>query len=294
MFRTIVVGTDGRESGEDAIAFARTLADADAEIILAEIVVTRRFAGRGANRDHDAGALDDARARVGTRAAGLEGAARTGSDAVPAASVGEGLAEIAARHDADLIVVGSSARTAMGRLLTGDDTQDVLHHARCPVAVAPRGYAGEDAGAITHIGVGYNESAESEHALDLAIGMREQHHARLEVMEILPPPWPVDMTWAGVPTLHEERKRAEAKLLEMPAVDASKVLVAASAHHELRDLAARSTLLVVGARPASAFGRFALGSTSDALTHDLPCGLLVVPRVSAAVGRQAPLSTPAG
>jgi nucleotide-binding universal stress UspA family protein len=283
MFRTIVVGVDGRDSGEDAIALARRLAAGDAELILSEIVVPRRFGAR----DGDPAALDAARERLDARCAQIDGV-RTGAQALTADAVATGLEEVAAAHDADLVVVGSSAHSGLGRLLTGDDTRGVLHHAQRPVAIAPAGFAADGGAPVTHIGVGFNESAESERALELALAMREQHHARLEVMEILPPPWPIDMAWSGIPTLHEERKRAEAKLMETPGIDASKVLVAASAYGELRELATRSSLLVIGARPLSAFGRFALGSTSDALSHDLPCALLVVPRVPVSAPHLAP------
>lgn len=280
MFQKIVVGVDGRSGGEDAIALARCLAAGDGELVLAEIVATSRFAGRGANRDFDAAMLDDARGRLEEQRTAVEGI-KVSTAAHPAESVAAGLNELAAEHEADLVVVGSCMRGRLGRLLAGNDAQDTLRHATCPIAVAHRGLADDPPHAIARIGVGFDESAESDHALDIALALREAHHARVEVVEILPPPWPIDMAWAGVPTVHEERKEAESRLLAMPGVDASSVHVAARAFTELRDLAARSDLLVIGARPHSAFGRFALGSTSDALAHDLPASLLAVPRVNA-------------
>lgn len=290
MFRNIVVGVDGREGGDDAIALARRLADSDSELILTQVVVTRRFAGRSANRDYDATILAETREALEERRHGIDGI-RARVHAIPAASVGAGLAEAAEDHDANLIVVGSCVRGTLGRLLAGNDAQDTIRHAHCPVAVAHRGYAHGEHPALAHIGVGYDESAEAEHALDIAVALREIHHARVEVVEILPPPWPIDMAWAGVPTVHEERKQAESRLLAKPGVDTSRVRVASRAYRELRELASHSDLLVIGARPHSAFGRFAFGSTSDAMAHDLPASLLVVPRVSAPAPAVRPTAT---
>ena len=42
---------------------------------------------------------------------------------------------IRASDDADLVVVGARGMSAIGRLLVGSVSSEVLHHARCPVAV---------------------------------------------------------------------------------------------------------------------------------------------------------------
>lgn len=52
-------------------------------------------------------------------------------------------------------MVGSTHRGSLGRVLVGDADLRTLHSARCPVAVAPRAFAGR-AGTVETIGVGFD------------------------------------------------------------------------------------------------------------------------------------------
>ena len=85
--------------------------------------------------------------------------------AIPSDSAARVLTEVAEAEQADLIVVGSSRRSELGRLLPGTTAERLLHDAPCPVAVAPRGYSGGD---IRRIGVAYDGSPEADAALRAA------------------------------------------------------------------------------------------------------------------------------
>ena len=58
-----------------------------------------------------------------------------------ARSVGSGLHQLGTDYGADLLVVGSSSRGPVGRVLAGDDARGTVSGAACPVAVAPHAYA---------------------------------------------------------------------------------------------------------------------------------------------------------
>src|SRR5690348_477505 len=106
-----------------------------------------------------------------SRAAGIRLAGEFAIDArvscVEALSARSGLHDYASSRRADLLVVSASNRDEVGRLLLGDDTNEVLDGAPCVVAVAPNEYFARGA-TIRRIGVGYDASAASERALALA------------------------------------------------------------------------------------------------------------------------------
>ncbi|TPG33764.1 universal stress protein [Mycolicibacterium hodleri] len=56
-------------------------------------------------------------------------------------SIPTGLIELAAIHQANLVVVGSSSSGLLGRVGLGSVTERLVHTAAVPVAIAPRGYA---------------------------------------------------------------------------------------------------------------------------------------------------------
>src|SRR5690349_16212972 len=59
-------------------------------------------------------------------------------------SVPNALHREAERLGCDVLVVGSSHRAGVGRVLAGSTTERLLHDATCPIAVAPRGYRNEE------------------------------------------------------------------------------------------------------------------------------------------------------
>jgi nucleotide-binding universal stress UspA family protein len=139
MFKHIVVGVDGDEGGRDAVALARLLVAVGGKLTLAYVVARDAHAYRGTKGTPEAS--------DGGRAEALLGAVRaeTGVEArlrwYGSSSVGRGLHELCGVIGADLLVVGSSRRGLLGRVLIGDDTTAALNGAPCAVAIAPRNYS---------------------------------------------------------------------------------------------------------------------------------------------------------
>ena len=107
--------------------------------------------------------------------------------AIPSDSAARVLSEVAEAEQADLVVVGSSRRGALGRLLPGTTAERLLHDAPCPVAVAPRGYSGGD---IRRIGVAYDGSPEADAALRAAESLALEIGAALTVYCVVDPTMP--------------------------------------------------------------------------------------------------------
>ena len=89
-----------------------------------------------------AGALDAARRELepeGTAVACRE---------LPGTSAAHALHELSETEDAGLLVVGSTRRGAVGRVLPGSTAQRLMHGAPCPLAIVPAGW--EAGGALRH------------------------------------------------------------------------------------------------------------------------------------------------
>ncbi|MGO9753333.1 MAG: universal stress protein [Solirubrobacteraceae bacterium] len=276
MFNKIIVGVDEHDGGRDAIALARNLAEAHSKLTLAHIHAGFPAIGRGTNRDFEAIERDRAQAL-------LESArAETGIDADlvmrGAPSVGRGLHELARSLDADLLVIGSNRRTVPGRVLIGDDASVALNHAPCAVAIAPSGYA-RYPHPMREIGVAYNGTAESEHAIAVARKLAEQHGgAKLSAFEAVSLP---SYAFVGVPAPTEDIveslvEDAIARITALGGIEAHAVY--GPARKELAVYGASLDLLILGSRDYGPIGRLLHGSTTHELAHTAPCPVLALTR----------------
>ncbi len=276
MFRNVLVGVDERPGGRDAIALAKDLVAWDGELTLAYVHFGDRKPERGSSPAFDAAEqgrsrelLETARAEAGIEA----GVLWTGSS-----SVGRGLHELAERQRTDLLVVGSTSRSLIGRVLIGDDTRDALNGAPCAVAVAPAGYA-ESPIALREIGVGYDGSPESEHALAVARELASELGAKVSAFEAVS--FPFDDPGAGE-AIDQLVKQARERIAALGDVEPHAAYGAAA--EELALYGASVDLLIVGSRGYGPIGRLVHGSTSKRLIHAARCPLLVLTRAAANPG----------
>ncbi len=148
MFREAVVGVNFGSGGDAAIALAGRLVAGDGHMTLVNVVPTDPTVSRGdrdsmlvAERARSLSLLVRERELVRLDRRGRPGP-RIDTCALAAASPARGLEAVAGHRRPDLVVVGASRRTGLGRYLLGDDTSATLGRVTCAVAVAPRGYAG--------------------------------------------------------------------------------------------------------------------------------------------------------
>jgi nucleotide-binding universal stress UspA family protein len=130
-YATVVVGTDGSATAEQAVRAAAALAAGNA----ADLVVVAAFGGTvaagGAPVDEEAAGEV---ARRGEAVAREAGAARVAVRAVPGEPA-DVLVATASDVGADLIVVGSRGMTRPSRSTLGAVANTVSHHAGCDVLV---------------------------------------------------------------------------------------------------------------------------------------------------------------
>lgn len=277
MFRTVLVGVDTHPGARDAVALAEQLVAQDGQLTLAHV-----YPGDPRLRDTSPFEYETLEEQHG-----LALLAKTGNEAgvsaeircVEAPSPGQGLHDLAESIGADLLVVGSSRRGLVGRVLLADDARQALHGAPCAVAIAPSGYAAKPR-AIHEVGVAYNGSAESEHALSVARMLAAEHSGRLSACEAIALPAyaflggavPIDDT---IEDLVDEARSRIARLGDVePHAEYGNVV------DELTAYSASLDLLVVGSRGYGPVGRLVHGSTSGQLARTSRCPLLVLPRAT--------------
>jgi nucleotide-binding universal stress UspA family protein len=293
---TIVIGFDGTDSGEDALALGMLLARATGDVPLVAVIHPQEY-------PIGVGRVDaEWVAYMRERAEQLLGRARRllGADAgaefreVSAPSESRGLHELAERERAELVVVGSSHRGPLGRTYPGSTGDRLLQGSACPVAVAPRGLREAPPERLAVIAVAFLDTPDAGHALEVAAGLAERVGARLRLVSVMPRPAEVylpvvgrDAEEAFVASSRElfrraldealdrvgERVAAEAELLEGNVVDTLATL-------DRRD----ADLLVCGSRGYGPLRRVLLGGVSSRLLRRSALPLLVVPRAGDAAG----------
>ena len=228
----------------------------------------------------------------------IEAELRTAGPPVPvdckvlrSTSAARALLEAAAEEDAGLIVVGSSRRSALGRVLAGSTAVRLMHGAPCPVATVPAGWA--PGRGLTAIGVGYTDSEEGREALRGAHALARRTGATLRVMTVvtggLRAYAETEPSVAGqrgkdlVDVEGEQRLRAEKALrravealegevpVEVEAFvgDPAETLIRVSEHLDL---------LVCGSRGYGPVRSVLLGSVSRRVTAEAYCPVIVLAR----------------
>jgi nucleotide-binding universal stress UspA family protein len=280
MFRNVVVGVDEHEGARDAIALAKNLLAWNGELSLVHVLAHDGHGYRGPGAAYEAFSLQRVAELLeqARKEAGVDAEIRWRASG----SVGRGLHELCELVGADLLVVGSSRRGLIGRVLMRDDARAALNGAPCAIAIAPPAYS-EGPVAMHEIGVGYDGSAESAHALELARALAAETGAKVSAFEAVA--MPVTGYVAGKQLLKDavEAVLSEARDTISQLGDVEAHVALGDPAEELALYSASLDLLIVGSRGYGPVGRLIHGSTSQRLAHMARCPLLVLPRSAAAV-----------
>ena len=284
MPKGIVIAVDAKERTLDALALGHRIADATG----ARAVLVTVFAHDPLHDPEDP-ALVGLRAEARdtllelARADGLDGAQ---ARVIPGNFAARELQRVTEEPATGLIVVGSTTRGPIGRLLVGGVGERLLAGAACPVAIAPRGYGERAASRLRRIGVGLDGSQEARFALDAAVALATTCGARIRVITVftrlafgaapagaLPGPSANDVMRRELRAIHDEA------VAGVPAgVEAESRFVDGSADEVLVAESADVDLLIVGSRGYGPVGAVLLGSASTALARAASCPIVVTPR----------------
>lgn len=302
MSRTIVVGYDGSDHGDDALALGRLLA----RIAGAELTVACAYPddplGESAAAVEVARELrEEAERRLERAREWLAGAAGPAPDAaaelraVAGASPSHVLHDLAEELHADAIVVGATHHGRALRLLAGSTPDAVLNHAPCAVAVAPEGFRDAHASAPRQVAVAFDGSPEAGHAVEVAASYARAAGARLRLVTavnsaaagIYPPP-PLDVVAyeeLGEIARREARERLDEAIAALgPDVRTEGAVLDGDVVTSLVEDSHCDDLLFTGSRAQGPFRRVLVGSVSTHLLREAACPVVVVPRGSGETG----------
>jgi nucleotide-binding universal stress UspA family protein len=195
--------------------------------------------------------------------------------------------ELSTAPSTALVVVGSTTRGAVRRVLPGNIAHELLSGAASTVAIAPHGYDEQDTRPLASVGVAFDGSEEALQALAGARELARRAGATLHVITVVEP-----LAFAAVPVSTMEPSASAGRLLEEElrtvhetAVGESRELVATESvliRGEPADVLLEQTrqldMLLAGSRGYGPLGAVLLGSTTRDLMHGAACPMLIVPR----------------
>jgi nucleotide-binding universal stress UspA family protein len=275
---TIIVGIDGTERGEDALALARVVASRDACIVLAAV-------------PHWA---PEQAAQWLSRAAASQPGIALETRLVQAPTPARGLRDLAERSNAELIVVGSTHRGWLGRIMPGSVGERLLHDAPCAVAIAPRGFALNPQDQLRTLAVAYDSSPESEAAVRFAADLAQAADASLRILTVAethlaghPGPLAAGAYLDIARSKHDRLQKTLDHLDQLlgalpPGVRVETWLLDGDPSRRLlEETEGDVDLLVLGSRGYGAAARVLMGSVLGTVVRSASCAVVAVPRPGA-------------
>ena len=282
----IVLGVDGGSQQPAAVALAAELCrESGATLTVVNVFPWSKWAERLGNA-YELTVREDAEQILRDASSLLDGVPHE-VRAIPDVSEPKALHAVCEDLGADLLVIGACHRGPVGRAVLGGVGDRVVHGAPCPVAVAPRDFAGDST--IARIGVGYDDRPESRAALDWAIAAAEQRRAELVVLGVVEG-LSVPASMGGVTYPYDEvfasQRIACRQALEAAAarigdrVTVTTRTLEGPAARRLIEAADGVDLLVLGSRGYGPLRAVLLGSAGRAVSAAAPCPVVLVPRTA--------------
>lgn len=290
MAKSIIVGYDPKSSDRAPVAFAlRAARFTGAPLVVAS--VCSQTGAHEAHVDEDLlhaaeGALEELQRDLDAEQVAVEAVELRSTSAARA------LHEAAEERDAGLLVVGSTGRGAVGRLLPGSTAERLMHGAPCPIAIVPHGW--QAGGGLNTLAVAFVDTDEGHEALRGACALARRAGATLRVLTAVKPG--IRATYgaleAGGDVQHgkgeievegELRVRAEGELRSAIEALGDGVAVQTDAFVEepadvLIAVSQNVDLLVCGSRGYGPMRAVLLGGVSRRLAAEAHCPVIVLPR----------------
>lgn len=179
-------------------------------------------------------------------------------------------------RDAELVVLGSHGRGAVGRVLLGSVSSGVLRGAACPVAIVP----GDESPADAPVVLGIDGSPASELATAIAFDEASRRRVPLRAVHAWSDAEVLDIGGLDWPALEAQAQQILAERLagwqeRYPDVAVQRRVVCDRPAHELVNQSKSAQLVVIGSRGRGAIAKMLLGSVSNAVVHSVHTPIIV-------------------
>ncbi len=277
-----MVGFDAGAQAQDALRLGKNFADAfDAKLVVAVVDELHPFASKIPAAEERAAYLEETLESAAQQLGEQEFEGKTIWGSVP-----ECLEVIALDVSADALIVGSTHRSGIGMVMPGSVGERLLAGNSCAVAVAPNGYAQQEAAPLKRIGVGLDGEEESEAALRLASEMAMANGGSLRLVAVAPIleeliPGRISGTAPGYARFVRDHLAGElnrAMATSSSALEVAEVLIEGDPAEVLCDQSRELDLLVVGSRGYGPLRRVFLGGVASKEIRGAACPVLITPR----------------
>jgi nucleotide-binding universal stress UspA family protein len=300
--RTVLVPLDGSETGERALPWAKAVAGSTAQIVLMEVTplasTVRSIGGQviGTAETIQEGYRQMAERQLGDAVEKWFGKDDKVSTVIAIGDPGEQILAVAEERGADLIVMSSHGRGAIGRFVSGSVADRIVRHAPLPVMiVGPEGEIATDA-KINRVIAPVEDTDLSRAALPVAGEIAKLADVPVVVLNVVVPTSDIATLYPGmVGTIPAsaiddslEQLTAASKAiveqavtsLKRAGVDASGEVYQGGAANSIMAALQPGDVIVLSSHARSGLARWVIGSTSMKLIRNGQAPVVVVTRES--------------
>jgi nucleotide-binding universal stress UspA family protein len=284
MAPNVIIGYEESEEGRDAVALGAELARALelTPVIAHAITIPDQVLHEVELQTALKASADADLARIDSALPELEVDARS----LASSSAPRALHDLAVEVDASLVVVGSTDRGRVGRVMPGSTAERLLHGSPCAVAVAARGFAADES-RLLRLAVAFDGSPEASLALRAGVTLARRCNSNLTLLTVAHTP---GLSQSGTPSQaavggyeSQDDRRSQETLDHGVSRVPEDLPVRGHLMHgppgeALVEVSEDFDLMLVGSRGYGPLRATLLGSTSRRLFGDSACSVMALPR----------------
>jgi len=291
---TIVVGYIPHRGGRGALDLGLQLAHARGEAMAVVTVIPRQWQtpsmakidAEYAEYARQVGEEAEQQARDYLRDTSVE--VETTYRATTGRSVSSALVETAQELGGSTLVIGSSADSPEGRIVTGATAEKLLHSAHVPLAISPRGYQSVAAAGFTRLTCAFSDSESSVRTVAHAAELAKQLGVPMRVASfgvrhatMYPPEVGLTAEDSVLDSWADQAAEAQRRLVADGIIDAAVPCVIGTGSGWVESVGSidwqRDELLAIGSSAAGPLARVFLGSRAAKLIRAAPVPVVMLP-----------------